>query len=315
MARQGVSRDQVFAVADGIVGDGLSPTIKAIRERLGTGSPNTIHRHLVEWRESRPVPTAVANELPQALTSAIAEEISKAASKAKSEKELELSQVKEEAADLANIGESLEVERDQLADQVGELTTERDTLAGKAAQQALDLAEVNERIRREQVAAEGARVDLAKALLRVESQTERHIEHVTELERLRDALTAAEKGRVSAEQQAAVLAAKLEAVVERASSAEDRVKIIEQQAVKTAASSEEARDRAAKELREVQKERDQVREQAAKEIRLVQVERDDARAEAGKLREKVALFSGRLEALESNKEVKSGKGVQEGVST
>lgn len=302
MARKGVSRDEVFSAADSLVGDGQSPTIKAVRERLGgTGSPNTIHRYLGYWRETRPVPTAVVHELPQALTSAIAEEINKAVSRVKSEKESELAQVREEAEDLANSGEILEVERDEIAQEVVELTTERDTLAGKAAQQALDLIEANERIRREQVAAEGARVELAKALLRVESQAERYTEQATELKRLRDALTAAEKGRVSAEQQAAVLAAKLEAVVERASSAEDRVKIIEQQAVKAAASSEEARDRAAKELREVQKERDQVREQAAKEIRQIQAERDEARKAAAEAREQAALAAGRLGMIKGKK--------------
>ncbi len=35
MARQGITRDQVFTAADALVGDGQQPTINAIRERLG----------------------------------------------------------------------------------------------------------------------------------------------------------------------------------------------------------------------------------------------------------------------------------------
>jgi len=42
MARAGVTFEQVAAAADALVGDGQQPTIRAIRERLGTGSPNTI---------------------------------------------------------------------------------------------------------------------------------------------------------------------------------------------------------------------------------------------------------------------------------
>ncbi len=155
MARQGITRDQVFTAADALVGDGQQPTINAIRERLGgTGSPNTIHKHLVQWREARPVAAVAAPELPQALTAAIAGEIEKAAAKARAEKEQELQQAQAEAAELGAAGEALEAERDELAEQVAVLTTERDTLAGKAAQQAADLAEAQQRIEREQQAAE-----------------------------------------------------------------------------------------------------------------------------------------------------------------
>ena len=68
MARQGITFEQVAAVADALAGEGQQPTIRAVRERLGdTGSPNTIHKHLTAWREARPVAAAAAQELPQAL--------------------------------------------------------------------------------------------------------------------------------------------------------------------------------------------------------------------------------------------------------
>ena len=54
MARQGITFEQVAAVADALAGEGQQPTIRAVRERLGdTGSPNTIHKHLAAWREAR----------------------------------------------------------------------------------------------------------------------------------------------------------------------------------------------------------------------------------------------------------------------
>jgi len=151
MARQGITFEQVAAVADALAGEGQQPTIRAVREKLGdTGSPNTIHKHLTAWREARPVAAAAAPELPQALTAAIAAEIERAASRARGEIEGRLVQAQAEAAELAAAGEVLEGERDELAEQVAVLTTERDTLAGKAAQQAADLAEAQQRIEREQ---------------------------------------------------------------------------------------------------------------------------------------------------------------------
>ena len=211
MARQGVTLEQVAAVADALVGEGQQPTIRAVRERLGdTGSPNTIHRHLTAWREARPVAAAAAPGLPQALTTAIAAEIERAVSQARGEIEGRLVQAQAEAAELAAAGEALETERDALAEQVAALTRERDTLTGKATQQAADLAEAQQRIGREQQAAEAARVEVATARLKIEAQAERGSAQTAEIERLRAALAEAQQGRIAAEQQAAVLTARLE---------------------------------------------------------------------------------------------------------
>ena len=82
MARQGITFEQVAAVADALAGEGQQPTIRAVREKLGdTGSPNTIHKHLTAWRQARPVAAADAPELPHTLTAAIAAEIERAAAR------------------------------------------------------------------------------------------------------------------------------------------------------------------------------------------------------------------------------------------
>ena len=235
MARAGIQFEQVAAVADALMGEGQPPTIRAVRERLGdTGSPNTIHKHLATWREARPVAVSVAAVLPQALTAAIATEIERAAAQARGEIEGRLVQVQTEAAELAVSGEATEAERDALAEQVAALTTERDTLTGRAAQQAADLAEQARRIEREQQAAEAARVELATARLKIEAQAEARADQSAEIERLRAALEVESRGRIAAEQQAAVLAARLEAMTERTTRAEARLELIEQQAQQTA---------------------------------------------------------------------------------
>jgi hypothetical protein len=50
MARAGVTREQIFETAEALAREGQSPTVVAVRTRLGGGSPNTIAPLLSEWR-------------------------------------------------------------------------------------------------------------------------------------------------------------------------------------------------------------------------------------------------------------------------
>lgn len=271
MARIGVTSEQVSAVADALIGEGKQATIRAVRERLGDrGSPNTIQKHLSAWRDARPMAAAAALELPQALAAAIAAEIGRAAAQARAEIEGRLVEVQTEAADLAMTGESLEDERDSLIAQMAVLTTERDTLAGKAAQQAADLVELTGRVEREQQAAEAARVELATARLRAEGLTERHAAQGKEVEQLRAAVEDERKGRIAAEQAAAVLAARLEASAELVVRAETRAELAERQA-----------------------------DQVTLGVRLAHVLREDARNLASQAREQGARLSGQVDVLQA----------------
>lgn len=271
MARIGVTSEQVSAVADALIGEGKQATIRAVRERLGDrGSPNTIQKHLSAWRDARPMAAAAALELPQTLAAAIAAEIGRAAAQARAEIEGRLVEVQTEAADLALTGESLEDERDSLIAQMAVLTTERDTLAGKAAQQAADLVELAGRVEREQQAAEAARVELATARLRAEGLTERHAAQGKEVEQLRAAVEDERKGRIAAEQAAAVLAARLEASAELVVRAETRAELAERQA-----------------------------DQVTQDVRKAHAEREDARNLASQAREQGARLSGQVDVLQA----------------
>lgn len=271
MARIGVTSEQVSAVADALIGEGKQATIRAVRERLGDrGSPNTIQKHLSAWRDARPMAAATALELPQTLAAAIAAEIGRAAAQARAEIEGRLVEVQTEAADLAMTGESLEDERDSLIAQMAVLTTERDTLAGKAAQQAADLVELTGRVEREQQAAEAARVELATARLRAEGLTERHAAQGKEVEQLRAAVEDERKGRIAAEQAAAVLAARLEASAELVVRAETRAELAERQA-----------------------------DQVTQDVRKAHAEREDARNLASQAREQGARLSGQVDVLQA----------------
>jgi colicin import membrane protein len=237
MARPGITREQVTQAADALVAEGIHPSIEAIRKRLGTGSPNTVHKHLTEWRAARPQTPVASREIPASLTAALAAEIERATAHARAEIEGRLIEAQAEAAALADAGEALEVDREALTEQVSALATERDTLTGQAIRQTADLTALSQRIEREQQAAESARVELATARLKIEAQAERQAEQVQEIQRLRAALEAQTAARVAGEQSAAVLASQLDAL--RSQLAELR----------------EVRDR-------IEGERDQAREQA-----------------------------------------------------
>ena len=288
MAREGITFEQVAAAADALVGQGVSPTIRAVRESLGTGSPNTIHRHLVAWREARPAATAAAPELPAPLMAALAAEIERAAATARAEVESRLVQTQSEAADLAAAGEALEAERDALLEQVAALTTQRDQAHATAVERAAEIARAIEQIEREQRTAESARVELAKAQLKLESQDAKVSEQTKELERLRTALEASQTARIAAEQAVAVAGARSEALVDRATRAEERIQGLEKQAQQVAQELSSAR---------VQVQAQQTAlDGAVREIEAAKRQVEESRAQAKKAGEEAAELRGRLAA-------------------
>lgn len=216
MARPGVTLEQVMAAADRLAANGQRPSVRLIREHLGdTGSPNTIQRFLAEWRESRPQGNVAPIEISAALQAALSAEISRAVMAAVEDAEQRLSVANSEAADLANAGSVLEAERDELLAQVKALQSERDVLHGKAAQLSNDLLEQSGQLAEAQAAAEAARVEQAKALLKVEAQGEAVRIQTEEVARLRSMLESEQQARVEAMQAAAVAKAQIEAAERR----------------------------------------------------------------------------------------------------
>lgn len=222
MAREGISYNEVAAAADKLVGEGKAPTIKAVREHLGTGSPNTIHRHLASWREAQPAQQSAAYELPADLVNAFGKELARGAAAAKANVEGDLVNAQAEAADLAAAGERLEIERDELAEQLAQVTSERDGFQATALERATEIERLAVDLKRESEAGEAARVEVAKAQLKAEANGERLNEQSAEIQRLRDALETAQAARQEAEKNGAVMSAQLEAAKDRIAIAETR---------------------------------------------------------------------------------------------
>ncbi|MBF0315624.1 MAG: DNA-binding protein [Oligoflexia bacterium] len=52
MGAHGITKEQVFDVAEKIQETGTAPTLQSIREALGAGSYSTISKYLSEWKET-----------------------------------------------------------------------------------------------------------------------------------------------------------------------------------------------------------------------------------------------------------------------
>jgi len=212
-----ITYEQVAAAADTMKAAGTKPTSRAIRERLGNvGSMGTINKLLQAWKTGQERQIANALALPATLQRAILDFMDQELTSAKATLETELAEQQQEAADLATENERQAADIEDKNETVTALHAELATLQGRIGQMEIDLAAAKEDADRERKAAEAARTELAKALLRLEAMPRLE----ADLAALRAELDKERQGRVAAEQQAAVLAAKLEAVTDRATKAE-----------------------------------------------------------------------------------------------
>ena len=212
-----ITYEQVAAAADALKAAGNKPATRAIRERLGNmGSMGTISKLLQAWKSGQERQISNALTLPATLQRAILDFMDMELASAKATLEAELALQQQEAADLASENERQTAEIEFSLETVTALHAELATTQGRIAQMGTDLADAKDDADREREAAEAARTELAKSLLRLEAMPRLE----ADLAALRTDLEEERQDRVSAEQQAAVLAAKLEAATDRATKAE-----------------------------------------------------------------------------------------------
>lgn len=166
-----VTYEQVAAVANNLVAAGnKNPSAAAVREELAKraqpgaplGSPNTIQRHLDEWRKrEKPVEAIEVPQLPAQLAGDIARALSAAATNAREMGEERLAMVQSELDELAAVGERNEVLIEQLQQELAARTSERDGMTAQLADRTAELASV--------------KASLQEALERA-TQTEREIQ-------------------------------------------------------------------------------------------------------------------------------------------
>lgn len=215
MPRIGISFDEVAAVADRMVAESISPTIKSVREQLGTGSPNTIHRHLTVWREVLPKIAAASSDVSASIITAISQELGRVKSEAKAEIESRLVVVQAEAAELAASGEALEADLDELLEGLKVMTTDRDMLRGILQEQASEIERLNKENERERYSAEQARTEVAQWRNKLETMDEKLITQSATIDELKTLNACESQGKISAEKDVAVFTVRLESGQEK----------------------------------------------------------------------------------------------------
>lgn len=135
----------------------------------------------------------------------------------------------DDVAELAQAGEQMESELDELALKVTSLTTERDNIIGKSERQEIELTSLTERMEREQGATGKAQVELALEKLKLIDFQKRDLEQRSEIDCKNSALDAENKARVAAEQLAAVLDAKHENARELVAKADSHIELLSKQ--------------------------------------------------------------------------------------
>ena len=230
-----ITFEQISAVADAMKTEGVKPTSRAVRERLGnTGSMGTINKLLGRWKSGQERQISAALVLPPALQRVLLEFMDNELTAARTTLEAELAEQQQEAADLATENERQVVENDAQAEAIESLRADVAAHRGRAGQLESDLAVARDEAVRERAGAELARTELAKAQLRLEAMPRLEADLVA----VRAVLETECTGRQQAEQSAAVLAAKLEAAERRATEAEARTTKAEAATAQAAAKAE-----------------------------------------------------------------------------
>lgn len=268
-----VTHEQVAAAADALKAGGGKPTSRAIRERLGNvGSLGTINKMLQQWKTGQKYQTTSSAVLPPPLQRALLEFIDQELAGARALLAAELAEQQQETADLATENERLLDSMRNQAAQLESQTADKAAADGKCAQLEADLAAARDDAAHERGAAEQARTEHAKALLRLEAMP--RLEQ--QLADARNALEHERRARIGFEQAAAVLDAQKADLDSRVAEAGARLQRLEEQR----AAIQEKADRLAAELADARV----VVETGQARIALLGHDVADARAEAKRAR-------------------------------
>lgn len=301
-----ITYEQIAAIADAMKTEGVKPTSRAMRERLGnTGSMGTINKLLGRWKSGQERQISAALVLPPALQRVLLEFMDTELTAARTTLEAELAEQQQEAADLATENERQVIENDAQADTIELLRAEVSTHQGRAGQLESDLVVSRDEAARERSGAELARTELAKAQLRLEAMPRLEADLVA----VRAVLEAERTARQQAKEDAVVLASKLEAAERRI--AENEARSTKAEAATKAAGQQHTaelaeykntlqqtiaeRDRHHAELLKLQAQADA----AAAQHTTTLAELGIARQQASEARESAANLAGKMEAMET----------------
>jgi chromosome segregation ATPase len=200
MARQEVTFDEVTAAATSLQNDGKRVTIDAVRDFLGAGSPNTIHKHLTDWRASHAKPAEPPKaEIPESLVAALGDWAQQFAEEASAGVRDALAQSESDMEALLESGEQLEGERDELLSQVAGVTSARDQALATATERGEEIERLTAELRNARQVAMDALVGKAKDQLAIEGKDAQLADLRSQIERNVAASAAESDARLTAE--------------------------------------------------------------------------------------------------------------------
>lgn len=221
--------ETIAAAAEALQAAGQTVSVRAVTAAIGGGSPNTVLPLLREWKAGRPLIKASQTELDPKIGAVIGEQmqlVAAAAAKAAEERAASAEDDLQALSEAQTMSEkqinALLAERDDDMALMSEMK-EQIQAAKAAAAAAAERTAAEAQTLRSDLATERQRLETANAaLVRAEMRLEVVPGLNAEIERLKSALDASQAARQTAEQAAAVLAAKLEAAERRATEAEAR---------------------------------------------------------------------------------------------
>jgi chromosome segregation ATPase len=219
MARETtLTQEQINAAADAIRAAGGKPTARAVREHIGSGSMATILKFLQAWQGGQIKPAEQGVTLPPALQRLLIDFIGQEIAGARAGIEAELVTAQTALADLITESERQASTIELQAQALDASMATQAEQAGRMGQLESDLARAGDDAQQERLAAEAARTELAKALLRLEAMP--RLER--EVDSLRADLADEHQARTHAEQAAAVAIAEHKASERRAIELQER---------------------------------------------------------------------------------------------
>ena len=221
MAREStITFEQVAAVADSIKGQGGKATMRNVRETLGSGSMATILKFLQQWqggqlRQSQAIDDTMDPSIARAISNQIASKVQEATANATAQ----LADLQIETDTLIAENERQAADMDIQATELSALQEQHAALVGRTQQLETDATRTSAALVLERQAAESARVELAKAELRLEAVP--RIE--AEIEKVRAELLEARAQSAKLHEEAAVATAKLESEIAQRKSIENHL--------------------------------------------------------------------------------------------
>ena len=172
MARPGVTKEEVFSAADTLKSVGTSVTIQNVRNHLGTGSPNTIHRHLGNWKLENIATKKTSIDISDTLKKALLSEIQYIN--------------KQEVGDFEQRLKDAELDNQSLSDHSAELVEDLETItADRNSRQAQNI--------KDEALANALRVEVATSKQTIDMMNTEKVEFGKVQQQLETALAAAKE--------------------------------------------------------------------------------------------------------------------------